>query len=95
MQMRRRLDAVSEVEELSDRNLRFQRIIFPFGDCVGDVIVEMEEILLDGDKGSDPPETFRSAKNRPTAIDSSTIRVMFENGAPVLHHEHRDTPFAF
>src|SRR5438132_12996951 len=73
MKMRRWFDPVCLIQQLANRDLRFARVVFPFGDGVRDAIVEANQAVPHGAEGGDPPEALRAAKNLATQIGRSAI----------------------
>ena len=95
MKMRRWFDPVGLIQQLANRDLRFARVVFPFGDGVCDAIVEADQAVAHGAEGGDPPKAFRAAENFTARVRRSAIGVVFEDCAAVLHHEHRKAAFVF
>ncbi len=94
MKMRRWFDPVGLIQQLANRDLRFARIVFPFGDGVRDAIVEADQAVAHSAKRGDPPEALRAAKNLATQIGPAAIGVMFENGPAILHDQNGEAAFA-
>ena len=93
--MRRRLDSIRLVQQLTNCDLRLPGIIFPFGDCVRHAIVELNQAVAHGTERSDPPKTFGAAENLATHIGATAIGVMLENGLAVLRDEDGEPAFVF
>src|SRR5207253_3039122 len=87
VQIRRPLNSIGEVQQLTDADLRFARIVLPLRDGVTDAGVQFEEAVADRAERRDSPKTFGAAKNRPSAVDRATIGVTFKHDAAILHHQ--------
>src|ERR1700757_2432918 len=74
-------DAVGLAEQLANRDLRFARIILPFGDRVRDEIIESKWPVAHRCQRRDSPKTFCAAKDRPSAASRPAIRIMLKNRA--------------
>ena len=55
------IEAARQVQELADSDLRLHRVVLPFGDRLGDPLVEREETVLDGGQGRHPHEGLGGA----------------------------------
>src|SRR5438105_5112532 len=88
-------DAVGLAQQLTDRDLGFARVALPFSDRVGDKVVQLEQSFAHPSQRSDPPKTFRPAKDRPSPAGRSAVGIMFENSPAVLHDEHGNAALTF
>src|ERR1700724_151033 len=93
--MRRRLDPVGLIQQLANRDLRFARIVLPFGDGIGDAVVEFDQPVTHGAERGDTPKTFCAAENLTARVGRTAIGVMLENGPSVLDDEHGKAAFVF
>src|SRR5205823_4038824 len=95
VKMRRRLGSIGLIYQLANRDLRFLRIVFPFADGIGDVLIELDQTVAGSAERGDPPETFCAAEDFTARVRRTAIGVMFENGPSVLDDEHGKAAFVF
>src|SRR6266576_2303848 len=92
--MRRALYSVGKIQQLADRDLRFARVASPFGDRIGNAILEFKQTLADSDKRHNSPKTFCSAEDGQGAVDQAAVGIMLEDYLAPLHNQHRSPTFA-
>jgi hypothetical protein len=85
MQPKEWLDARIKVEQLPDRDLRFPRIISPARDCVGNVIIQIEQTIFGRCQRRQIPKRFCSA-----VYLVRRLRVLLQQRSPILNREKRN-----
>src|SRR5437879_6786913 len=80
---------------MAKRHLLFLRYVFPFSDCIGDVLIEPDQTVAGSAERGDARETFCAAEDFTARVRRTAIGVMFENGPSVLDDEHGKAAFVF
>src|ERR1043166_7493001 len=58
------------------------------------MIVEFDQAVAHSTKRGDAPKTLCAAEDRPSAVRLSAVCVVLEDGAAVLHGQHRNAALA-